>query len=86
MRENDVLYLMVVNMPTEEEEEELVKAKTREIARSKGEKSGEQEAASLVLHDSHLLAPKSGDGLEARADGRTANLESGMLRPYQTTG
>lgn len=38
LRENDVLYLMVVNMPTEEEEEELVKAKTREIARSKGEK------------------------------------------------
>lgn len=38
MRGNDVLYLMVVNMPTEEEEEELVKAKTREIASSKGEK------------------------------------------------
>lgn len=37
MRGNDVLYLMVVNMPTEEEEE-LVKAKKREIARSKGEK------------------------------------------------
>lgn len=59
MRGNDVLYLMVTNMSMEEEEEELVKAKTREIASSKGEKRAASRKERAWFFMIHICSPRS---------------------------
>lgn len=75
-----MLYLIVVKMPTEEEEEEeeLVKAKTREIARSKGEKraASRKERAWFFMIDVYAPRAKQVVGRRLRGAGGRTDCES----------